>query len=212
MRQDIMPELDEILGGRQLSIEKANEMEFCETPYFFFCNTILECVAGKKTWKVQKKKKKISRSCVTVSDEAFALLLLVNSWEKFEYMAENPQCDTKAMLPATKFTEKKGRNKKMQGWCHSGIATFNQLCGKVVEDRNSVKGKEFEVNFLQYHKDELVRMKAGNVGKGSNEDGEEEGQGTVRQPIRAYNQLQEMLEDDESDDDEGNQVGDSEIV
>jgi len=45
-----------------------------------------------------------------------------------------------------------------------------------------------------------------------NEDREEEGEGAVSQPTQAYNQLQEMLEDDGSDDEEGNHVSDSKIV
>jgi hypothetical protein len=144
MRRDIMPKLADILGGRILAMQSEGRIdEVGKRPYFFFCNTILECVAGKKAWKVQKKKRKISNSCVTVSDEAFALLLVINSWEKFEFMADNPQSEARSSnVPPTNYTEKKGRNKKMQGWSQKGIDKFNSLCEMVVKDRQSVSGKQ----------------------------------------------------------------------
>ena len=203
-----MPKLQDILGGRKLTMtagEDGEQTEFCKRPYFFFCNTVLECVAGKKTWKIQKKMKRISNSCVTVSDEAFALLLLVNSWEKFEYIADNPQCETRGELPYTKFMEKKGRNMKMRRWSYEGINNFNQLCAFVVKDRESDHGKQFEIDFLKYQKDELLRTKAGIIG-GSDDDAMEQTKDMdIGPPNPAYNQLKDMcleVGSDNKDDEE----------
>ena len=160
MRIDKMPMLEEILGGRRLAMEKGGTMkEGGKFPFFYFCNKILECVAEKKKWKVEKHKLLISASCVTVSDEAFAMLLMINSWDKFEYLADHPEIEDKATVPSTKFTEEKGRNRKLQGWTREGINTFNKLCQDVMEDRASKEGKRFELEFKSYHAAEELKQK-----------------------------------------------------
>jgi hypothetical protein len=201
MRANKMPSLDDILGGRRLAMQNGGEMnEAGKFPYFFFCNTILECVAGKKLWKVQKTKRLISKSCVTVSDEAFALLLMINSWEKFEYFAENPEVEDKMSVPATSYTEKKGRNKKMKGWSQEGLVKYNRLCECVVQDRQSAEGIQFEKDFLKYHTDEMVRTRM-EEGGGEEQDGngsDAEG-GNVE---HAYNHLAEMCDGGDEDDED----------
>lgn len=47
-----------------------------------FCNQFLACVTGKNDWK-QQTKNKLIRDFATVSDEAFALLVLENIWDKW---------------------------------------------------------------------------------------------------------------------------------
>ena len=59
MRTGKMPALDEVLGGRKGAMAHNGPIE--TTPYYFFCNKIVECVAGKKEWKTQKAKVLISR-------------------------------------------------------------------------------------------------------------------------------------------------------
>lgn len=46
-----------------------------------FCNQFLACVTGKNDWKQQTKN--LIRDFATVSDEAFALLVLENIWDKW---------------------------------------------------------------------------------------------------------------------------------
>ena len=43
---------------------------------------------------------------------------MANSWDKFEYLAENDEINDKNDIPETLYTEKKGRNKK----CKVGVA------------------------------------------------------------------------------------------
>ena len=45
-----------------------------------FCNQFLSCVTGKHDWKRQTNSELI-REFATISDEAFALLILENIWE-----------------------------------------------------------------------------------------------------------------------------------
>jgi hypothetical protein len=212
-RQDSMPKLDDILGGREYSVDSITDLtKLSETPYFFFCNTILECVAGKKAWKIQKKQKKISKSCVTVSDEAFALLLLVNSWDKFEFIADHPQCEAKGDFPATLYTEKKGRNKKMRGWSQEGIANFNHLCDCVVKDRQSENGKHFETAFLKFHTNEQLRIKAGIIASEACDGEETEQIESTVQPRNAYNQLKEMCDQESKEDGDDSDIENMEAV
>jgi hypothetical protein len=203
-----MPRLEDILGGRRYAMENGGDMaEPGKYAYFYFCNTILECVAGKKLWKKQKKEKLISKSCVTVSDEAFALLLMTNSWDKFEYFADNPEIEEKQDIPATMYTEKKGRNKKMQGWSQEGITKYNRLCDFVVQDRLSAAGIKFEKEFLKYHTDAVLRSKMVDAAQLDDEDNEEdESTNGVQQ---AYNHLEEMCN---KNDDESNDDGDMDLI
>jgi len=62
----------------QLLQEDAQTMEI-------FCNHFLACVVGKHDWKQQTKKELISQ-VATISDEAFALLVLENIWDEWKDM------------------------------------------------------------------------------------------------------------------------------
>jgi hypothetical protein len=211
MRAETIPPLEEILGGRKLAMETGDEIE--TTAYFYFCNKLVECVAGKKEWKKEKSKLLISKSCITVSDEAFALLLMVNSWEKFEYIAEHVEIECKDNVPETRYTEKKGRNKKLQGWSSVGIDKFNQLCEMVKKDRTSAEGIEFEQDFLAYHEAEVLRKKGGSdeAAEDENESEDEDDASPVLRATAAYNHLQELLEiESDGDDDLG--LGETENI
>ena len=62
--QDIMELRKSYKGGVKIE----------DTAYYWYCNNILELVAGKRKWKVEKHKVEIS--CVERSDEAFGLVVL----------------------------------------------------------------------------------------------------------------------------------------
>ena len=206
-----MPNLDDIMGGRVLAMTKGGEMNGPgKHPFYFFCNHILECVAGKKKWKAEKSTTRVSKSCATVSDEAFALLLMVNSWDKFEFMSADSNLDSvKDVVPSTMFTEKKGRNRKLQGWTLEGIDKYNKLCEHVKKDRASEEGKLFEKEFLEYQKGECAR-KAKNEAEGEDDDVDSDNEGDENEPKakrvkEAYNHLKdddETVDDDDNSDDE----------
>ena len=50
------------------------------------CNHFLACVVGKHDWKWQTKKE--LSQVATISDEAFALLILENIWDEWKDMNE----------------------------------------------------------------------------------------------------------------------------
>jgi Ran GTPase-activating protein (RanGAP) involved in mRNA processing and transport len=127
-------------------------------------------------------------------------VLLVNSWDKFEYLAEHAESGNKVDLPTTRYTEKKGRNKKMQGWSQEGIKRFNDFCVFVKADRESKLGEEFEKAFLKFHQDEAVRKKAVRSSGEDEEDDDDEEMGEEPKEM-AWNQMQELSE---MNDDDGN--------
>jgi hypothetical protein len=184
-----MPDLEDILGGRKAAMDNIKNCNIENSAYFYFFDKIVECVAGKKEWKAQKAKVLINKSCVTVSDEAFALLLMVNSWDKFEYLGENPEIDDKNDIPETLYTEKKGRNKAMQGWSRQGIDKFNMLCDLVVKDRSGSQGPKFDEAFMEYHE---MKLLADRGGQEEGSDVEEDNDDGVNGTLNAFHQLQEM--------------------
>jgi hypothetical protein len=57
--------------------------------WFWFADKVVECVAGKRVWGKQKTMNTLTET-VTASDEAFALLVLVNNWDKWKAEQETP--------------------------------------------------------------------------------------------------------------------------
>ena len=126
---------------------------FKKSAYALFCQHILICVSGKKQFDNQARTKKLSYF-VGVSDEAYALLLLENHWERYEdYANQSPIVAMHARYKSKikpKFTLQDGNNKKFKGWSQEGIKRFNQLVQEVEQDRQSKEGKQFEISF-QHH-------------------------------------------------------------
>ena len=177
-----MPELDDIMCLRNGGMNELDENHLTKkVAYFFFIEHLLECVAGKKEWKKDKWSCKIS-NVVSVSDEAFALLLLSNSWEVFkEYAvvkASQEMSGTK-LVAKPKYTSKRGGSRRFEGWTRAGIAEYNTLCQRIVQDRNSDMGEQFESEFLEFMKEQN-----GNKRKRNDESQEEEDENS--RPLRAW--------------------------
>ena len=64
--------------------------------YFFFYDCILRCVVAKMRWKHLVRRNQPIDSLITVSDEAFALLVLENGWEKWTKQCKDKPTDKKA--------------------------------------------------------------------------------------------------------------------
>jgi len=58
--------------------ELCNLREGDITSWTWFVDKVMVCVAGKRVWKEEKSMKLMSDAC-TISDEAFALLILHNN-------------------------------------------------------------------------------------------------------------------------------------
>ncbi len=119
--------------------------------YTLFCDEVLSLVVGRNEWKVTSMSKKISEF-VTVSDEAFGLLLMENSWELWKQMGERARkgedignakrgSDDERGGLNTKFTMNGGHVKKNQGWSKEGLQRFVALVKEVQDDRNTNNAK-----------------------------------------------------------------------
>jgi len=160
--------------------------------YSKFCQLVLSIVVGRNIWKTTVGKCKIS-DFVTVSDEAFALLLIDNSWHVWLDMgikaqageamggAKGPTGDNGGNRLMTKFTSNGAFVKKNQGWSKQGLSRFVQLVKDVKADREDVakkNEKSFETLFLHAEmakldnkkKKKSIQLTTGNDNDGSDDD------------------------------------------
>jgi hypothetical protein len=123
--------------------------------FVWFAGELLECVCGKRAWGTRKKyRATISDATssdtgafiVTVSDEAFALLLYdayIDKWIKRYHQDRNGEPRSKRIVGKyTHHTD--GASNEYGGWSEEGIRRFNQLCEMVQEDRASRNARDAE--------------------------------------------------------------------
>ncbi len=119
-----------------------------------FCSRFLKCVVGTHKWKMNHLKVPV-QDFVTVSDEAFALLVIVNNherWmEKWKHKGEDETTVEAVRLVQPEFTNggenlKNGRTRKHCGWSAEEIQLFNDLCAEVRASRAA--WKEFDEKLL----------------------------------------------------------------
>ena len=79
-----------------------------------------------------------------MSDEAFALLILENSYDLWDDIAQHDgEAGYKSQLK-TLYTKNGAGTKKYQGWAPEGITRFRALVEEVKKDRATPNGKMFE--------------------------------------------------------------------
>ena len=139
-----------------LSLRKNGRNEINQN-YVFFCEKFLRCVVGIKIFRNSCKKYPLS-TYVSLSDEAFALLLLENSelrWNSEIELKKNGKEITEESLLPTKYTgagkskQQKGFTRKFKGWTFDGIARYNSLRELIRADRKK-NGEEFD-NYMCDH-------------------------------------------------------------
>jgi len=137
----VVPNLNEILKLRQDPEENNNEA------YKFFIDKILGCVVGKRrAWSKDKKCfKTVMASGVTVSDEAFALLIMENQWNVVFNQGQT-KCTTGTA------------NKRNAGWSKQGIERFNQLVTNVKQNRSQSYALQAEDDIRRQLKMEYYPM------------------------------------------------------
>ena len=126
-----------------------------------FVTHFLLCVSGKTNWLSNCKTQKNSE-LTTVSDEALALLLLDNMWDKWidhdpkEFFGPGERDETGKQKGATsicgKYTKNGSGSKKFKGWSKEGMDQFNLYCNKVHKDHmeDAKKSDSFEKKFQQH--------------------------------------------------------------
>ena len=134
----MLPKLEQIMELRDYS-EKTGEYAF-----FYFADKFLDGVAGRKAYKKNKTWALISDT-VTISDEAFALLVLENNWDKWQ-----KQYQANRAVPMNgKYTTTWGGAKKFEGWPLQATKCYNELYIRVKKDRRNETALEVEQQFLQ---------------------------------------------------------------
>jgi hypothetical protein len=138
--------------------------------YKVFFDNFLPCVIKKSAFDHQVSVATNGRTLCTVSDEAFALLLLENSFDRWqdifrlrkgevtpkrgqkrrEFESDVPTRYTKGGIVYDK-TVKKNNPK---GWSAEGIKRYNKLYATVKEDRKT--NKTFTMNWLEKRKANLL--------------------------------------------------------
>lgn len=140
---------------------------------FVFFEYFLPGVVGRKKYKNVVAFKIVSK-IATISDEAFAILLLENSWNKWEDELAKRTKDPSKLTP-TKWTSSKTQGKRYCGWHKEGILRFNELCNAVKNDRIKDMQKPLAERVEhQYLKMKNKQMEDKNRNKDDNNNGEPE--------------------------------------
>ena len=127
--------------------------------YFKFIEYFIAPVVGKIFYKENRCDRLIS-DYISVSDEAFAILIFENNYETWCDMVKRN--NTKLSPVIRKYTNggsssgKNGSSRRYQGWNSEGIKRFNDRFDLVKADRESPHARQFEEVFKVYCENEGV--------------------------------------------------------
>lgn len=206
-----MAEIDPDTADEYTSLEEFMKMRAGDyATYAMFCREFLSCVVGKLRFRKNTRLVSMDEAA-TVNDEAFALLLLENSYDRWVDVWTNRQ-NTNNWLGKHKrwesevkprytnggliFTEGK---RKYKGWSEEGIDRYNALVKLVKRDR--AKHPYFADKFLEEEKASYEQM--------SGKKAAESTKSTKRPPTRAQHELWEADEKEGSSDGDDSNGGTS---
>jgi hypothetical protein len=129
-----LPSLSEILKLRQTPTRNGNN----NRAFTFIVEHLAGAVIGQRRWKLTRCYKPLSE-CMTVSDEAFMLLVLENNYELWQ------DADTNR-VGRGKYTEN-APNRKFCGWSNEGITRFNELNDAVMKHREAIQRNHGEGDY-----------------------------------------------------------------
>ena len=132
MREDNTWKLEDFLNVRS---DPENKRGFS-----FFFDTFVTCVSGKKNWTPSVKvNMTISGSGrVSVSDEAFTELVLLNYWNR--WVSQGKPIWTESRIGSIEF----------QGWSSEGHMKFNELFKRIVNQQNSENNDKVNDLFIHW--------------------------------------------------------------
>ena len=123
--------------------------------FTYFASKVLPCVNARRTnFKVKHRTQLLSK-IFTVSDEAYALALLINEYDSYQFKLQNK--DEGSIRPTKPFTSSASGSKL--GWNRTGRETYMDLCKKVKKLRNQQISKDLENTILQGFHDEVRARK-----------------------------------------------------
>ena len=124
-----LPTLEEILKLRQAPRLNNN------TTFTFIVEHLAGAVIGQRKWKTTRCCAPLTKH-MSISDEAFMLLVLENHYELWIHSETTK-------VGRGKYTEN-GPNKKFCGWSKAGMRCFNKLLEEVRTNRNKLYSKDVE--------------------------------------------------------------------
>ena len=114
---------------------RSNTMQYTD-----FADRMIRAVHGKSQFGDKATKKEFG-SLVSVSQEAFALLLYRNGYDNWVYMHNELVTSDESTCPRYKYTERTvDLTSRNGGWSSEGMTLFNKLYKKVQEDRRNDHG------------------------------------------------------------------------
>jgi hypothetical protein len=133
-----------ILGEPSLENSRAEDfldIRNSNQDYFnIFFDRLVPCVAGKKVWTSKDK----MRSTITdggkisVTDEAFTELCILNYWEKWIEKKE------------AKWTDSRRGNLHFKGWSDDAYDKYDEICNRIQAQRTTEESKASEFVFVDY--------------------------------------------------------------
>ena len=120
--------------------------------YKKFVDYLLSAVVGKHVCESCKHKALVS-TYTTISDEAFALIVVENNWERWVDMHEQNNFKSSNIMPKftnagkTQYSSNGSSNQKYKGWSAAGLKQFNEIFLMVKQNRNMKHALKWEEAF-----------------------------------------------------------------
>jgi hypothetical protein len=125
-----------------------------------FCDAFLSNVVGRNDYNSKVGHTVISEMA-SVGDEAFAIVCVENSIDRWKEEVEDPAKTNKAKWKPTRYTANPSEASKYGGWSLEGIRRFNSLCQTIVPEmrQRTIKLEEEYVKreFLKRNKAKLSK-------------------------------------------------------
>jgi hypothetical protein len=105
-----------------------------------FFDDLVPCVVGRKVWTLREKAIKLiseAKKVVSVLDEAFTILALMNYWERWTGKGKT-----------ARWTDSKAGNYQYMGWADAAYVQFDELCKRIREQRQTRLNKKLEQMYL----------------------------------------------------------------
>jgi hypothetical protein len=152
-----LPKLSELLKMRQNPADNDNEDDQEnnkeQQAFTFLTEHLLGHVIGKRDWDIKRCFHRVS-DYVSISDEAYTLLLCENVYEKW-LKIKPPQAGEVQTVVRGKYTDQGNgaSNKKYKGWTAQGIQRYNQLYQNVKQNRTEQWAKDIEMRTIREYQD-----------------------------------------------------------
>jgi hypothetical protein len=133
------PETKEIQAKAFIDIREP--FNLLQQDYFnLLFDRIMPCVAGKKVWTSRDKVacSNTDGGKITITDEAFTELCLLNYWDKWS--AKGP----------AKWTDARKGNRSFKGCSNDAYQQFDSICNRIRAQRETDESKAMEMGFLDY--------------------------------------------------------------